>query len=115
MFAQKFGQLFGGKLFTSRIQQHNSASRSAAFGELEKRGFVFESDALGFSKLTQPLQVLIGKGLDRGVLGFADPCNGEFHGQKILTAKVAEETLRSPRKSPAYLCALRGFFGELCG
>lgn len=115
MSADKRCEFFRGKLFAAGIEKYEETTCSApiAAAEFQKRSLVFERNTLRIGVLFQAFQIFIGEGLDGGILRFADlrfavlrfavlrladPCDGEFHGIKILTAEIAEISPSSPSK-----------------
>ena len=92
--AKEGRQFFGGKLFATRIEEHQPGSWATAIaaGELQQSRFILERSTRDFSVLPQPFEVIIGQGPDGGVFGFSDPGNRELHGKQILTAEAARKT-----------------------
>src|SRR5207249_1256720 len=62
--------------------------------QLQQRSFIFDRDTLNFGILLQAFEVFVGQRLDRGVLSLADPCDGELHWLKILTAEAFNRRVR---------------------
>lgn len=99
--AKEGRQFFGGKRLAARVDHDQPGSRAPAIAarELQQSRFILERRTRDFSILAQAFEVIIGQGLDGGILGLSDPGNSELHGKEILTAEARKLAPRTRKNA----------------